>query len=306
MHYGESSIYFIKEENMRYGIYVAYWLKEWSADYYGLIEKAGKLGFDCLEISCAALIEQYASNADLEELKKRAEDNGITLTAGYGPPKQYDLSSSDSEITKNALRFYRDILSKLGKLGITIVGGGLYSYWPVDYSLPIDKKRDWDNSVRNMREVAKYAEDNGVVMGMEVLNRFEGYLLNTCVEACRYTEEVGSPNVQVMLDTFHMNIEEDDMGGAIRLAGKRLCHFHAGEQNRQVPGKGRMPWHEIGTALNDIEYDKAVVMEPFVMPGGTVGRDIKVFRDIVSDTKESSLDRDARASVEFLRHVFGS
>jgi hypothetical protein len=122
--YGEVSIYFIKEENMRYGIYVAYWLKEWSADYYGLIEKAGKLGFDSLEISCAALIEQYASNADLEELKKRARDNGITLTAGYGPPKQYDLSSSDSEITKNALRFYRDILTKLGKLGITIVGGG--------------------------------------------------------------------------------------------------------------------------------------------------------------------------------------
>ena len=117
-------------------------------------------------------------------------------------------------------------------------------------------------------------------------------------------EAVGSSRVGIMLDTFHMNIEENDMTAAIRLAGDRLCHFHVGEQNRQVPGRGTMPWAGIGQALRDIRYEGAVVMEPFVMPGGTVGSDIKVWRNVVLDVSEAALDRDAKGAVQFLKHVF--
>ena len=95
------------------------------------------------------------------------------------------------------------------------------------------------------------------------------------------------------------------MAAAIRLAGPDLCHLHLGEQNRQVPGKGSLPWSEIGQALRDIHYDKVAVMEPFVMAGGTVGREIKVWRDVIDDTSEARLDMDAKRSVSFVRHVFG-
>ena len=77
-----------------------------------------------------------------------------------------------------------------------------------------------------------------------------------------------------------------------------------GEQNRRVPGKGSLPWAEIGQALREIDYQGAVVMEPFVMSGGTVGSEIKVWRDLVPDAKEEMLDNDAKGAVEFLRHVF--
>ena len=90
---------------------------------------------------------------------------------------------------------------------------------------------------------------------MEVLNRFEGYLLNTAEEGVRYVREVNEDNVKLMLDTFHMNIEESSMTEAIRQAGPLLGHFHTGEPNRMPPGAGRMPWFEIGLALQSIGYE---------------------------------------------------
>lgn len=139
---------------------------------------------------------------------------------------------------------------------------------------------------------------------LEVLNRFEGYLLNTCAECRQFVEEVDVPAVKIMLDTFHMNIEEDSMTEAILLAGDRLGHFHVGENNRRLPGKGNLPWYQIGSALRAIGYDKNVVMEPFVKSGGKVGSDIKIWRDLSMGAATEQLDRDAAASVAFLRNVF--
>lgn len=287
---------------MKYGIYFAYWEREWDADYVKYIEKVKKLGFDILEISCAGLIN--ADKQELELLKKTAADYDLTLTAGYGPGPAQNLASADPAITRQAISFYTDILQKLEYLQIHTIGGGIYSYWPVDYSKPIDKAGDWARSVANVRTVGKIAESCGVDYCLEVLNRFEGYLLNTAEEAKQFVEEVDVDAVKIMLDTFHMNIEEDNMAEAIRLAGSRLGHFHVGENNRRVPGKGNLPWADIGSALREIHYDKAVVMEPFVNYGGTIGRDIKIWRDLSKGADLTRLDADAAGSVSFLRHVF--
>lgn len=290
---------------MLYGIYNAYWTHEWSANYEHYIPKVKDLGFDVLEISCAALTRDYATDAKIRDLKQCADDNGIVLTAGYGPTKEQNISSEDPAVVSRAMDFFSMILPKLKMMDIHILGGGLYSYWPLDPTLPMDKEKDLDRAVKNMKVLAKIAEDNGVVLGMEVLNRYEGYMMNTCQEGLDFIHRVDSPSCKVMLDTFHMNIEEDNMAAAIRLAGKDLCHLHLGEQNRQVPGKGSMPWQQIGQALRDINYQGAAVMEPFAMKGGTIGSEIKVWRDLVADTSEEALDKDARGAVNFVRHVFG-
>ena len=205
---------------------------------------------------------------------------------------------------QNAKDFYAKLFENFETLGIDTIGGGLYSYWPADYTQPIDKAGDWERSVKNVREVGRMAADHGVHFCLEVLNRFEGYLLNTCAEAVQFVDQVGLPNVHVMLDTFHMNIEEDDMAAAIRLAGKRLGHFHTGECNRRVPGKGRMPWREIGQALREIGYDGNVCMEPFVKMGGQVGQDIRIWHNMYDDLSEARLDRDAADAVRFQRYMF--
>jgi sugar phosphate isomerase/epimerase len=121
--------------------------------------------------------------------------------------------------------------------------------------------------------------------------------MNTAAEGIAFAERVGSPNCKILLDTFHMNIEEDSMGGSIEEAGTWLGHFHLGEQNRRPPGRGRMPWSEIFGALKKINYQGAVVMEPFLVPGGEVGRDISVFRDLLGN---GDLDEEAALSVQFV------
>ena len=287
---------------MKYGIYFAYWEKEWAAEQIRYISKVKKLGFDILEISCAML--KNISDERLKELRHEAKAEGVILTAGYGPNASENLASADPEVVKHAIAFYTDILKKLEILDIHTLGGGIYSYWPVDYSKPIDKAGDWARSVENVRRVGRIAGECGVDYCLEVLNRFEGYLLNTAAEGAAFVREVDVPAVRLMLDTFHMNIEEDSMGGAIRSAKGLMGHFHTGECNRRVPGKGRMPWREIGQALREIGYDGNVCMEPFVKMGGQVGQDIRIWHNMYDDLSEARLDRDAADAVRFQRYMF--
>ncbi|MDO4633694.1 MAG: sugar phosphate isomerase/epimerase family protein [Eubacteriales bacterium] len=290
---------------MKYGIYAPYWTHEWATENEHYIPKVKKLGFDVLEISCVNLIKTYTTDDQILALKQCAEENGVTLTAGYGPTKEQNICSSDPEVVARAMDFFENLLPKLQLLGVKIIGGGLYSYWPLDPTLEIHPEEETERAIRNLQILSKTAEKCDVTLGLEVLNRYEGYMLNTAAQAKEFIDKVGSTHVKIMLDTFHMNIEEDNMAAAIRLAGKDLCHLHLGEQNRRVPGKGSLPWTEIGQALRDINYQGAAVMEPFVMSGGTIGSEIKVWRDLVPNATEEMLDRDAEGAVRFVRHVFG-
>ena len=286
---------------MKYGIYYAYWEQEWSADYLKYIEKVAKLGFDILEIGAAPLADY--SEKKIKDIDKCAKENGITLTVGYGPTFEHNVGSSDKTIRTGALDWYKKTFEAMAVMDAHLIGGALYSYWPMDFS-KADKSVDLKNSVDGVRMLADLAKNYDIVLGMEVLNRFENHILNTAKEGVDFVKKVDMDNVKVMLDTFHMNIEEESIAAAIRTAGKLLGHFHTGECNRMVPGKGRMPWREIGEALRDIHYDGAVVMEPFVKMGGQVGKDIKVWRDISNNASENDLDIDAKKALEFQKYMF--
>jgi D-psicose/D-tagatose/L-ribulose 3-epimerase len=287
---------------MKYGIYYAYWENEWRADYLPYIEKVSELGFDVLEIACTPIPEY--SKAQLLQLKKVAAEQGIVLTGGHGPSIGHNLASADESVVREGMNFYKALFKNLEILGVSKIGGGIYTYWPVDYTKPVDKEGDRARSIKNVRELAHIARESGITLYLEVLNRFEGYLLNTAAEGVCFVDEVGADNVKLTLDTFHMNIEEDNFGDAIRMAGDKLGHFHIGEANRRVPGKGRLPWQEIGDALKDIGFAGDVVMEPFVRRGGTVGSNIKIWRELEDNTDTESLDRDARESLTFIKDKF--
>jgi D-psicose/D-tagatose/L-ribulose 3-epimerase len=288
---------------MKFGIYYAYWEKQWGADYRKYIEKAARLGFDILEISCASLPNM--PDAEICDLRNEKERYGIALTAGYGPKASENIASSDSRIVDNALAFWDKVFKVLYKLDVHIAGGGLYCYWPVDYTKPIDKEGDLERSITGVRKMAEIAGEYDIDLCMEVLNRHEGYLLNTAKEGVDFINKVNMSNIKVMLDTYHMNMEEDDMCDAIFTAGKKLGHFHIGENNRRLPGQGTIiKWDDIAQALKHIGYESAVVMEPFIQTGGQVGNDIKVWRDISHGATEQMLDDQARESVHFIKETF--
>jgi D-psicose/D-tagatose/L-ribulose 3-epimerase len=286
---------------MKFGTLFAYWVREWKGDYALFAKKAAKIGFDILEISAGQLL--MMSGKELDELRSLTKDLGISITSNIGPAKNKDVSSKNPAIRKAGIRSLTAIMHAMDRLDSRLLAGVLYSYWPCDFR-EVDKKAAWELGIASVRDLAETADSLGIDLCLEVVNRFETYILNTCEEAVRYCKAVGSTRVKILLDTFHMNIEEDSIGDAIRLAGPRLGHLHVGEGNRKVPGKGHLPWNEIGKALRDIHYEKGVVMEPFVLSGGKVGSDIKVWRDLSGNATAEKMDKDIKASLMFLKQAF--
>ena len=287
---------------MKYGIYYAYWEKEWGGNFVPYTEKCARLGFDILEVACGAFDRE--DDRFFRELAAAAKANGLRLTGGYGPRKGHDLAGTDPAQVEAAFRFYADMFRKMELAGIDRLGGALYSYWPAQCTPETDKAADTDRSVARMQRLADLAADHGITLCMEALNRFEGYMINTADECLAYVRAVNRPNVKVMLDTFHMNIEEDSLTDAIRKSGPLLGHFHVGEANRRCPGpNGRFDWAAIGRALRSIGYAGGVVMEPFVRMGGQVGRDVSLWRDLSGGASNEQLDQDAATSLTWLRSV---
>jgi D-psicose/D-tagatose/L-ribulose 3-epimerase len=279
------------------GIYYAYWTKDWKSDFVPFVKKVKNLGFEVLEVNAGALPDLSVS--ELQNLRSVAEGEDISLSCCVGLTPDVDPSSSDARIRKNGVDFLNKIARAMTPCGIHKLSGIIYSSWPGKleprgYDRAII--RDW--SIASMKEAIKTAEDNDLQYNIEVVNRFEQFIINTADEAVAYIDEVGSPNLKMLLDTFHMNIEENSFREAILTAGDDLGHFHIGENNRRPPGVGMIPWDEIFSALREISFNQWIVMEPFITPGGEVGRDISVYRDVMPSADK---DEEAKKSCEFIQ-----
>lgn len=286
------------------GIYFAYWERNWQADYCEYIRKVKELGFDVLEIAAGSLIDLSANQ--LKAIGECAMETGIDLTYCIGLPKEYDVASQDERIRQNGIQFMGKLLDIIHFMGGDTIGGIIYSCWPLTNATYDFKMAAREKSILSVKEISKKAEDYGINYCLEIVNRFEQCLLNTAREGVSFVEEVGSPKVKLLLDTFHMNIEEDTFRDAILTAGDKIGHFHIGECNRKVPGKGHMNWNEIMTALSEINYQGKIVMEPFLKPGGEVGRDIKIYRDLSNGAGETEMDAMAVDALRFIRSYYSA
>lgn len=279
------------------GIFMNFWERNWNADHIKYINKAADLGFDILEFQAQPLLDM--TDVQLLKIKSEADRRGIELTYSLGLDRKYDISSTNETIRLGGVEYLLSIMKQVKKMNGKIISGVSYAGWgSPDYILD-DKSAMLDASVTSMKELVKHAEDMGITYCVEAVNRFEGALLNTSKEAVEYVKMVDSPAIGVLLDTYHMNIEESNIGDAIRYAGDYLKGFHTGENNRVVPGKGHLDWDEIFKALKDINYTGRIVSEPFVLMGGEVGRDIKTWRNLVDATSEDNLDSEAKFLLNF-------
>lgn len=289
------------------GMHYGFWSHNWDEiQYVPLMEKVARLGFDVCEVASAEFCKY--SDETLGELKRRADDLGLTFTYSIGLEKEYDLASDDPAVRDNGVRHVTEILRSMPKVGATILNGVSYAGWQAmpDHGITLEEKRRKEElALDSMRRLMPVAEDCGVYYCCEVVNRFEQYLLNTAREGIAFVRQLESPNAKVLLDTFHMNIEEDDLVQAILETGDLLGHFHVGERNRKPPGStNSLPWKEMAGALRQIGYQGAVVMEPFVLMGGSIPYDIKVWRDLSGGASEAELDRMAGDACAFLKKLF--
>lgn len=282
------------------GIFTNFWEKSWDFDHIKYIKKAKQIGFDILEFQAQPMLEM--TKARMDEIRKYAEAEGIELTYSLGLDPRYDVSSEDETVRQGGIEYLKRIVECVGYMDGRIISGVSYAGWgSPDYILN-DKTPVLERSLDSMRKIIKTAEDYGIIYCVEAVNRFEGCLINTAEEALDYISRIDSENIKVLLDTYHMNIEENSIGDAIRLTGDKLGSFHTGDNNRRCPGRGHIDFNEVFQALADIHYQGRIVSEPFVQMGGEVGRDIKIWRNL-DPVQEEYLDKEAARLLEFEKQM---
>ena len=279
------------------GIFVNFWENNWKVDLKKYVQKVAKIGYDVLEFQAQALLDM--GNAELTELKALAAANGVELTYSLGLDMAYDISSPDATVRQGGIRYLTDIMTQIGKMEGKLLSGVSYAGWGVPADL--DKATRLQHSVDSMKQLASIADGLGLTYGIEAVNRFEGILVNTAAEARAYVEQVDHPAVGILLDTYHMNIEEGSIRDAIHTAGDRLVGFHIGENNRTCPGRGHLNWSEIFDVLREVDYKGRIVAEPFVMSGGEVGKSIYVWRNLLQNPSETALDTEAAYMLDYVR-----
>jgi D-psicose/D-tagatose/L-ribulose 3-epimerase len=141
-----------------------------------------------------------------------------------------------------------------------------------------------------MRQVAEHAEKCGVTLGLEYLNRFECYLLNTAVDGARFCRDVNHPRCKMMYDTFHSHIEEKNTPAAIRTLKDCLAHVHVSENDRSTPGAGNIRWAETFDTLREIGYDNLLVIEAFGLALERLVPATKIWRRMYQSERQLATD----------------
>lgn len=283
---------------IRFGASTFLWVSPFSTADFGLLPKVASMGYDILEVA----VEDRA-RIDWNELKQRADDLGLKLYVSGAFGADRDVSSDNPAIRRNGLAYIADCLHLARHVGSPVFTGPLYSaVGKTRYVTPAQKAQERAWCVENLRLLGKIADDCGVILGVEPLNRFETDMVNTAEQALSLVREIDHPCVRVSLDTFHNNIEEKNIGAAIRTVGRDLlCHVQANESDRGTPGTGNLDWVGIRDALTDIGYDGAITLETFGAPSEELARAASIWRPLAA-----SPDELASEGLAFYKKLFGS
>jgi len=281
---------------MLFGASTFIWVSPFSTANIDLLSKAKKMGYDILEIAV-----EDTSIIDWNLIKEVARDLDLKITISGAFGAERDISSTEPEYRKLGKQYIIDCIKIAENAGSPIFGGPVYSAVGKTRLVSDEQKkqeRAW--CVDTLVEIGKIAADHGVVVGLEPLNRFETDMVNTVDQALSIVKEVSSPNLKIVLDTFHANIEEKDIPASIRKIGKELlCHVQGNESDRGTPGTGHLEWDGISEALKEIGYDGAVVIETFGQPSKELARAACIWRPLAN-----SADELATEGLDFYKRLF--
>lgn len=294
---------------MKYGVHRMTWGQYFNPnDLKTFFEQAKSTGATTVEFRPPdeTILGDF-SKAD--EVRRMAEDIGIELLFCYGYPVGVDMRSPDPFARFYAEEHLKRAIEAAARLGGTEIGGVLYANWPTDYNrdviTPEIKYERMQRCIDSLRRVMPTAEDCNIMLNLEILNRFENYIINTVDEGLQMLSAIQSDNCGLLLDTFHMNIEEDDIPAAIIKARGHIGQFHVSEPNRRIPFHNkRLHWPDIGQALRKAGYEKTVTMETVFVFDDMASYNFRIWRDMTEDiTMEKRIDA-MRNGISFLKEQF--
>jgi len=266
-----------------------------SADI-SLFPKFKQWGFDSVEIA----LEDVA-DIDVILVRKALDENGLkcgSICAAMGPGR--DLRGTEEE-QRTSIAYIKSVLDVMPALGCPILIGPLYS--SVGRAEAVEKEQyeiQWNTVVKHLKMLSQYAEELGLQLAIEPLNRFETDFINTCEQGLQMIREVDSEALLLHLDTFHMNIEEKDLTKAILKAGSKLGHLHACGSDRGTPGGDHTDWDGIRSALKKINYNGGISIESFTPDVKVIAKAASIWRSF-----EPSKEDIAIKGLQFLRSFIG-
>ena len=242
---------------MKLGINLYLWADRMDEGLLPVLESLKRIGYDGVEVPIFDL-----DQAEWARWATRLDDLGLGRTANTVLAAEHNPLSPDPAVQRAAYQHMQAVLDCCATVGSPLLCG------PHQVALGVftgagPTQEEWKRSVDHQQRVAEYADEVGVVLAEEVVNRFELYHLNTLDQAIRFVDEVGHPRCRIHLDTFHAHIEEKRPADAIRRAGNRIAHVHISENDRGVPGTGSVAWEATFDALREINYDGWLTVEAF-------------------------------------------
>lgn len=244
---------------MKVGMNLLLWTDHITAkEHKPLISKIKEWGFDGVEFEIAPM-----SKEDIKELANHCDNVGLERTSILALDASFaDPASPDKTLRDSAVNAIKSAVVKSRELGSNIVVGPLFQGLG-RFSGQAPTVDEWKWSVETIRTAAEFAQKEGVRLALEPINRFEMYMVNTVAEGARFVEMVDMPNVGLLVDTHHGNIEEENTAQAWIDHAKHIFHVHISENNRGIPGKGQAIPGSIFTALKDSGYDGWLTIEAF-------------------------------------------
>ena len=268
-----------------------------TAAHFPLFDRMRASGMEFCE-----LLVPEPDEVDPAQAGRAARDAGLSIILAARVSVQRDLASDDPAAREAGLAYLRRTVDVAVACGADLVGGPLYGT-PLVFAgrppRPFSEQEKHDRVRRvvdGLQAAGEYAREHGVRLAIEPLNRFETDFCNTGRQATELAVQVGSEAVGVMLDTFHMNMEENDLVEAIFQAAPHLLHFQANENHRGYLGTGHIDWPPICRALHAIGYAGAVTLEPFRRRDHALSVPLAQWKPPADDE-----DADLRHSGDFLR-----
>jgi D-psicose/D-tagatose/L-ribulose 3-epimerase len=259
---------------MKIGFCILLWTTSVSKKHEPLLRDIKATGYDGVEIPVFD-----GTPDDYRRLGDTLDRIGLERTAisAMGDPGM-NLISPDAATRKAGVEFVKKAIDCSEALGAKFLSGPIHStigLFSGSGPTAAEKKR----SVSSQRAIGDHAAQKGVTIGLEALNRFECYLVNTMADLSAHIDEIGHPSIKAMYDTFHANIEEADPIAAYTKHVKNIVHIHLSENDRGVPGRGHVPWAETFAAIRKSGYDDWLTIESFGRGLKDLAAATKVWRD---------------------------
>ena len=269
---------------LQYAVHAYAWTSSWSNATLNLIDHAKALGFDIIEIP---LME--VDKFDPVAIRKRLEQTGMGVCTSTACSDGSDVSSPDAAIRKAGVDYLKRCVDVTAAAGGTCLSGVLYSAIGARIAgMPGEDYRE--RAADGLRQVARHARDLDVTIGLEPVNRYETFLVNTCEQALDLARLIGEPNVAVHLDSYHMNIEEEEFYMPTLVASPHLSHYHLSESHRGTPGTGTVDWEAIYRALAESGYSGVVGMESFIEVADSMRAATCVWRPVAESSNQLLTD----------------